>query len=96
MGIRAGSWSQQDSQGALTPTKLSPSPCRAQPGQGRTPEGAHLREPRQLPFSFSWLRLGRCTPVGPQGGLLSLRPCPRPPFQPTPLHPLAPATRWLL
>lgn len=30
----------------------------------RPERGTHLTEPRQLPFSFSWLSLGRCFPVG--------------------------------
>lgn len=29
--------------------------------------GAHLTEPRRLPFIFSWLRPGRCAPVGHRG-----------------------------
>lgn len=62
------------------------------PGQAR--RGTHLTEPRRLPFSFSWLRLGRCTPVGHSGHRseatsrhLQRHRCPRRPLPVAALRP---------
>lgn len=54
--------------------------------------GTHLTEPRQLPFSFSWLRLGRCTPGGQRRERSETKPYPsltslHPPETSVPLGP---------
>lgn len=62
-------------------------PLRRDPGAG-----THLTEPRQLPFSFSWLRLGRCTPGGQRRERSETKPYPsltslHPPETSVPLGP---------
>lgn len=51
-----------------TSHSLRPPLSSAGPHPEQARKGTHLTEPRRLPFSFSWLRLGRCTPVSHRGG----------------------------
>lgn len=71
----------------VIPPSLQGLPHGTPSWQGPSPPhpGAHLREPRWLPFSFNWSRMGRCTPVEPQEEEVGWapHPCPR-------LHPPSP------